>query len=106
MSRKPLRESLKAPKVGVQPSANGTPDRVYYSFGLTIQPQQFESVRFDIGHATDVRADETPESALVRIAALIHDAAAQQAQQIRGMRETGVPEPVRDKPKGKSKKHR
>jgi hypothetical protein len=106
MSRKPLRESLKAPKVGVQPSANGTPDRIYYSFGLTIQPQQFESVRFDIGMASDARANETPEETLLRIASFIHDAAAQQAHQIRGMTQTGVPEPVRDKPKGKSNKRR
>lgn len=78
------------PRAGVVAIA-GCPDRVWYSFGLTLQPVQFESVRFDIGHATDVRADETPEQALIRVAEYIHDAAAQQAASIRGQNLAEVP---------------
>jgi hypothetical protein len=77
----------------------GAPDRVWYTFGLKLQVVQYESVDFSIGHASDVRLNETAEQALIRIASLVHDAAGQQAAQIRGMDRTGAPEPERRKKK-------
>ena len=84
-------------EAGVLAAIAGARDRVWYSFGAKMQVVQYESVDFSIGQASDVRADETTQAALVRIATFVHDAARQQAEQIRNMRETGVPNPVKMK---------
>ena len=51
----------------------GQRDRVWVTFGQTIQVAQYEPAKVDIGMASDVRDDETPEKAIARISEIVQE---------------------------------
>jgi hypothetical protein len=47
-------------------------DRVKYSYGMTVPgPEQYSSIRFDIGMESDVQPGESPQRALKRVKLLV-----------------------------------
>lgn len=42
------------------------PDRVWFTYGLTVNLGNYNSVKFDAGMASDVRPGETPQQAIDR----------------------------------------
>lgn len=48
-------------------------DRVTYSFGLTINTGNYESVRVDVTMASDVEGNETFDEAYERVKSVVQD---------------------------------
>lgn len=59
-----------------------TPDRVWLTFGQTIQVAQYEPAKVDIGMASDVKPDETPEEAIDRVAEIIQERVASEIRSL------------------------
>jgi hypothetical protein len=50
-----------------------TPDRVWVTFGQTVQINPYEPAKVDVGMASDVRSDETVEKAIARVEGIIEE---------------------------------